>query len=57
MTQGRVAPLTRQKGHVCPLDTRLGETDATSWGCFHSCRVFKRKLETPDRETALRYYD
>lgn len=59
VTQGRVAPLTPQTGHRCPFDTSLGETDPKAFesGCFHRCRVFQRKLETPDRETALRYYD
>lgn len=57
LTRGRVAPLPLQNGHRCPLDTRLGETASqTGNGCFHSCRVFQRQLETPDRETTLRYY-
>jgi hypothetical protein len=53
----RVAPLYRDNGQTCPLDTRPRPNTGLS-GCFYTCRIFQaRRGQRPDREETLRLYD
>jgi len=61
-TQGRSAPIYRDKGQMCPFDaSRDAEgPEAEPSGCFHRCAFFKtRKLRAPrpDQAEILARYD
>jgi len=54
---GRMSPISRGEGDMCPLDRRQGQKDST-WGCFYHCRVFRSKKDgIPSLGTALKLYD
>ncbi len=53
IARGRVAPLYRQKPHMCPFDTREKHTGN---GCFYTCLHFKKGVR-PTKEQALELYD
>ena len=40
ISRGRVAPLYRQRHHLCPLDIRA---KGTGNGCFYTCMVFNSR--------------
>jgi hypothetical protein len=54
MDRGRVAP-ERRDHQTCPMQTN-SENGSPS-GCFYKCRVFSRRLETPNREQVLELFD
>jgi hypothetical protein len=62
--QGRVAPISKDKHHWCPLDSGLfgqfahGHNQSATYGCFYRCAFFQRKgRKRPDREQVLARYD
>jgi hypothetical protein len=57
-TEGRSAPIYRDKGQHCPFDANRDDQEATPSGCFHRCAFFKsRKAPVPDKTEILARYD
>ena len=48
--RGRIAPLYRQRHHLCPLDMR---DEGTGNGCFYTCLVFQARKYGKERGRIL----
>lgn len=58
--EGRVAPLDRPEGRLCPMDTRSEASDPEELfnGCFYSCRIFQaKKNQRPTRDEAVGLFE
>lgn len=50
----RVAPKYQRENQMCPFDAR---EKPTGNGCFYTCRLFRGRYPTPNRDEALALYD
>jgi hypothetical protein len=61
--RGRIAPLYRDRGQLCPMDLRARDSHAVVLltppdGCFYSCSVFQatKTKRAPTREQTIEFY-